>query len=56
MPFHPLESGRITRWVRAESPVGGRAHPSALAVILPRGYGHVRPGEVGVIPIGALGP
>ena len=30
--------------------------PSALAVIVPTGYGHVRPGEVGVIPIGALGP
>ncbi|MXY23233.1 MAG: ATP-binding protein [Acidobacteria bacterium] len=30
--------------------------PSALAVIVPSGYGHVRPGEVGVIPIGALGP
>ena len=30
--------------------------PSALAVIVPSGYGYVRPGEVGVIPIGALGP
>ena len=30
--------------------------PSALAVIVPTGYGYVRPGEVGVIPIGALGP
>ena len=35
---------------------GGRGGPSALAVILPNGYGHVRIGEVGVIPIGALGP
>lgn len=35
---------------------GGRGEPSALAVILPNGYGHVRSGEVGVIPIGALGP
>ncbi len=35
---------------------GGRGEPSALAVILPNGYGHVRIGEVGVIPIGALGP
>ena len=30
--------------------------PSALAVIVPSGYGYVKPGEVGVIPIGALGP
>ena len=30
--------------------------PSALAVIVPSGYGYVRPGEVGVVPIGALGP
>ena len=30
--------------------------PSTLAVIVPSGYGHVRPGEVGVIPVGALGP
>lgn len=30
--------------------------PSALAVIVPTGYGYVRPGDVGVIPIGALGP
>ena len=30
--------------------------PSALAVIVPTGYGYVKPGEVGVIPIGALGP
>ena len=30
--------------------------PSALAVIVPTGYGSVRPGDVGVIPVGALGP
>ena len=30
--------------------------PSALAVIVPSGYGYVKPGEVGIIPIGALGP
>ena len=30
--------------------------PSALAVIVPTGYGYVRPGDVGVIPVGALGP
>ncbi len=35
---------------------GGRGEPSALAVIIPNGYGHVRAGEVGVIPIATLGP
>ena len=30
--------------------------PSALAVIVPQGYGIAGTGEVGVIPIGALGP
>ena len=35
---------------------GGRGKPSALAVIVPNGYGHVRHGEVGIIPIGTLGP
>ena len=30
--------------------------PSALAVIVPNGYGTVGTGDVGVIPIGALGP
>ena len=35
---------------------GGRGEPSALAVIVANGYGHVQCGEVGVIPIGALGP
>ena len=30
--------------------------PTALAVVVPTGYGSVRPGDVGVIPIGALGP
>ena len=30
--------------------------PSALAVIVPTGYGSVRPGDVGIVPIGALGP
>ena len=30
--------------------------PSALAVIVPNGYGHVGMHDVGVIPIGALGP
>ncbi len=38
---------------------GAHRPPSALAVILPNGYGHVegwKNGDVGVIPIGALGP
>ncbi len=30
--------------------------PSALAVIVPGGYGYSGPEDVGVIPIGALGP
>ena len=30
--------------------------PSALAVIVPQGYGFVGSGDVGVIPVGALGP
>ena len=34
---------------------GGRGKPAALAVIVPNGYGHVRRGEVGTIPIGTLG-
>ena len=33
-----------------------QGQPSALAVIVPTGYGYVPPGDVGVIPIGALGP
>lgn len=35
---------------------GGRGAPSALAVVIPNGYGHVPHGDVGVVPIGALGP
>ncbi len=30
--------------------------PSMLAVIVPSGYGYLRPDGVGIIPIGALGP
>ena len=30
--------------------------PAMLAVIVPSGYGYMRPDGVGVIPIGALGP
>ena len=50
------EGARNLRRLAARMVVGGRGEPSALAVIVPNGYGHVRGGEVGVIPIGALGP
>ena len=50
------EGARNLRRLAARMVVGGRGEPSALAVIIPNGYGHVRGGEVGVIPIGALGP
>ena len=30
--------------------------PAALAVIVPSGFGSVQPGDVGVVPIGTLGP
>ncbi len=33
-----------------------KTKPKALAVIVPNGYGYVQDGDVGVIPIGALGP
>ncbi len=33
-----------------------QSKPSALAVIVPNGYGSVRDPDVGIIPIGALGP
>ena len=32
------------------------SEPSALAVIVPNGYGYTGANDVGVIPIGALGP
>lgn len=32
------------------------SEPSALAVIVPNGYGYTGSSDVGVIPIGALGP
>ena len=35
---------------------GGRGEPAALAVVLPNGYGYAGGRDVGVIPIGALGP
>ena len=30
--------------------------PAALAVIVPNGYGHFKPGDVGIVPINTLGP
>ena len=52
-----VEEGAATlRRVADRMKRGGRGEPAALAVILPNGYGHVRPGEVGIIPVGALGP
>ena len=33
-----------------------KTKPKALAVIVPNGYGYVRDGDVGIIPVGALGP
>lgn len=52
-----MEEGaaNLQRLARRMKP-GGYRRPSALAVILPNGYGYVRGGEVGTIPIGALGP
>ena len=35
---------------------GGRGEPVALAVITPNGYGHVGKGQVGIVPVGVLGP
>ncbi len=52
-----VEEGATTlRRVADRMKLGGRGEPSALAVIIPNGYGHVRAGEVGVIPVGTLGP
>ena len=51
------------RWVEAGArnlpPLAARvqgSEPSALAVIVPSGHSSTRRGEVGVIPIGTLGP
>ena len=52
-----VEEGAATlRRVADRMKRGSRGAAAALAVIVPTGYGHVRPGEVGVIPIGTLGP
>ena len=52
-----VEEGAATlRRVAGRMKQGGRGEPCALAVIIPNGYGHVRAGEVGVIPVAALGP
>ncbi len=49
------EAANLQRLARRMN-LGGHRPPFALAVILPNGYGYVRGGEVGTIPIGALGP
>ncbi len=33
-----------------------KTKPQALAVIVPNGYGYVTHGDVGIVPVGALGP
>ncbi len=33
-----------------------KTKPEALAVIVPNGYGYVTHGDVGIVPVGALGP
>ena len=50
------EGARSLRRLRGRLEQSDHGPPSALAVIVPSGYGSVRPGEVGVIPIGSLGP
>ena len=50
------EGARNLRRLARRMEQSDHGKPSALAVIVPTGYGHVQPGEVGVIPIGALGP
>ena len=50
------EGARNLRRLARRMEQSDHGKPSALAVIVPAGYGHVQPGEVGVIPIGALGP
>ena len=50
------EGARSLRRLRGRLEQSDHGPPSALAVIVPSGYGSVKPGEVGVIPIGSLGP
>ncbi len=52
-----VEEGRRNLLRVADRLTGTRhGEPAALAVIVPNGYGHSRPGEVGVVPINALNP
>ncbi len=54
-----LEGARNLRRLAQRAPRAMRdtpCEPSALAVIVPSGYGHAGTNDVGVIPIGALGP
>ena len=52
-----IEEGRKSL-LRVAERLAGTDHgkPTALAVIVPSGYGYFRPGEVGIVPINALGP
>ena len=45
-----------TNLLRFAKRVDRSRSPTALAVIVARGYGYVRPDGIHVIPIGALGP
>lgn len=51
-----LEEGK-KNLLRVAKRLAGTDHgnPAALAVIVPSGYGYFRPGEVGIVPINALG-
>lgn len=44
--------------LRLADRLSGTEHgePAALAVIVPNGYGHCKPGDVGIVPVNALGP
>ncbi len=52
-----IEEGR-RNLLRVAQRLAGTDHgkPAALAVIVPSSYGYFRPGEVGIVPINALGP
>ena len=49
------QAARSLRRLADRMILGGRGAPATLAVIVPNGYGAVKPGEVGMAPIGALG-
>lgn len=50
------EGAKNLRRVAARMERSDHGRPMALAVIVPGGYGSVGPNDVGVIPVGALGP